>query len=86
MRLASDPKPVLSRVLDRFPEHARLIRRRFLMDASFRSACEDYHLARLELDAQHHGSAAYAEDYRRLVRELEQEMANMLRDADRPAS
>lgn len=81
MQPAPNPQPVLSRVLARFPEHALLIRRRFLMDVSFRSACEDYHLARQGLDAHQHGSAAYSDDYRQLVSELEQEMADMLGDA-----
>lgn len=85
MRSASDPQPVLSCVLERFPEHAGLIRRRFLMDASFRGACEDYHLARQELNAPQHGNAAYSDDYRRLVTELEQEMASMLRETRGPA-
>ncbi len=39
-------RPELDLILDIFPEDASLIRRLFLSDQSFRSACEDYAVAR----------------------------------------
>ena len=86
MAIALRSQPALARVLDRFPEYGALIRRHFLMDTSFRGACEDYDLARQELAAQQRADAAYSEDYRRLIEELEQEIIAMLRCKRGPAS
>lgn len=74
--------PELAIALEAFPDHALLVRRLFLQDPSFRSACEDYRLAR-------EGLATFApgrrgehrpelDDYRRVVRELEAEMRAMI--------
>lgn len=75
----------LSRVLDAFPEDASVIRRLFLADRFFRSACEDYRLAREGLVAfeRLHRDAPRpeVEDYQRVVRELEAEMRNMIHAA-----
>ncbi len=85
MGSAPVPCPDLASALDAFPEHAAFIRRLFLADRSFRSACEDYRLAR-------EGLATFGRlacetprpevaDYQRLVRELEAEMRNMIHAA-----
>jgi hypothetical protein len=50
--------PDLAMVLARFPAEARLIRRLFLADRTFRSACEDYRLAQDGLAAFERISAA----------------------------
>lgn len=75
----------LSSALEVFPEDASLVRRLFLADRSFRSACEDYRLAREGLASfgrlQGDPPRPEVEDYRRLVRELEAEMRGMIRAA-----
>jgi hypothetical protein len=85
MGSATAPCLDLASALDVFPEHAALIRRLFLADRSFRSACEDYRLAceglatfgRLACETPRPEVA----DYQRLVRELEAEMRNMIHAA-----
>lgn len=77
--------PDLASALDAFPEHAAFVRRLFLADRAFRSACEDYRLAceglatfgRLACETPRPEVA----DYQRLVRELEAEMRNMIHAA-----
>lgn len=65
----------------RFPDRARKIRRLQAEDATFRAICEDYGAA---LDALAHWRAAdqsaqqKAEEYRRLVQELEDEVLAVL--------
>lgn len=79
------PPPDLVRALQAFPDDAALIRRLFLADHSFRSACEDYRLAceglfafeRLSGD----GPRPEVQDYQRVVRELETEMRGMIQAA-----
>jgi hypothetical protein len=79
-------RPELARILARFPQLRRLIRRRYLADQAFRGACEDYRLA-CEGLATFEGLATAAprsevEDYRRLVRELEAEILAMVTGVD----
>lgn len=65
----------------RFPDHARSIRRLEGEDANFRAICEDYGLALLALEhwrAADQCAQRKAEDYRRLVIELEAEALAVL--------
>ena len=60
----------------RFPEHARTIRRLQAEDANFRSICEDYAEGLRALaywQAAGRSCEQKAEEYRRLVEELEEE-------------
>jgi hypothetical protein len=60
----------------RFPDHAQRIRRLEAEDANFRAICEDYDDALRALEywrAVDQSSRAKAEEYRRLVAELEEE-------------
>ncbi|WP_137180717.1 hypothetical protein [Roseomonas sp. AR75] len=73
-------------VLSRFPEKAALVRRLFETQPSFRSACEDYRLARQGLSAFEErlsasGPRAEIAEYRTLVSELESELLAMLSTA-----
>ncbi|HSA80985.1 MAG TPA: hypothetical protein VLE23_09185 [Geminicoccaceae bacterium] len=69
----------------RFPHHARKIRRLQAVDATFRAICEDYGEA---LRALAHWQAAdqsaqqRAEEYRRLVKELEHEALTALKASE----
>jgi hypothetical protein len=72
----------LSRVIERFPEHALGVRESFLRDERFRSVCTDYclacdSLARFEAlsDARHRDVIA---EYRSLMGDLEIELAERL--------
>jgi len=71
--------------LEAFPDLAPLVRRLFLADRSFRSACGDYCLAREGLASferlRREAPCPEVEDYRRVVRELEAEMRDMIRSA-----
>ena len=74
-----------SRLLERFPEDAALIIRMLLEDEAFRGVCEDYTLARVTL-ARLKGTHRTQEspelvEYRRLVADLEREIAGLLRNA-----
>ena len=65
----------------RFPDRARSIRRLRDADATFRAICEDYALALRALaywEAADQCSRKKAEEYRRLVKELEDEAAAAL--------
>ncbi|WP_244408507.1 hypothetical protein [Roseomonas fluvialis] len=85
MGSATAPCPDLASALAAFPEHVAFIRRLFLADRAFRSACEDYRLAceglatfgRLACETPRPEVA----DYQRLVRELEAEMRSMIHAA-----
>ena len=71
----------LQTVIDRLPEHAARVRRRFWRDADFRALCHDYQealdvLARLERATPPH--AAQIAEYRELVSELLAEAAEIL--------
>jgi hypothetical protein len=66
----------------RFPDHARSIRRLETEDATFRAICEDYAEALGALaywQAADQSSRRKAEDYRRLVKEFEDEALAALR-------
>lgn len=66
----------------RFPDHARRIRRLEAENATFRAICEDYAEALGALaywEAADQSSRRKAEEYRRLVRELEDEALAALR-------
>ncbi len=65
----------------RFPDHARSIRRLEAEDATFSAICEDYGLALRALAywrVAGQGAQPKAEDYRRLVTELEAEALAIL--------
>ncbi|MBP0463704.1 hypothetical protein J5Y09_07260 [Roseomonas sp. PWR1] len=85
MPSAPSHSPELAIVLDVFPDEAPLVRRLFLADPAFRSACEDYRLARDGLESferlRREGPRPEVEDYQRVVRELESEMRGMIRSA-----
>ena len=75
----------LAHVLGRFPEDALLIRRLVLADPAFRSACEDYALARETLtrfEALPEKPTEVA-DYVSVIAALEDEIAADLRNAVR---
>ena len=60
----------------RFPDHARSIRRLQVADVTFRAICEDYADALRALEYWHaadQASHGKAEEYRRLIAELEDE-------------
>ena len=66
----------------RFPDHARRIRRLQAEDATFRAICEDYAEALRALEywqAADHSSRTKAEEYRRMVAELEDEALAVLK-------
>lgn len=68
----------------RFPDHARSIRRLQAIDATFRAICEDYAEALRALaywQAADQSSHRKAEEYRRLVKELEDEAMAALQAA-----
>lgn len=73
----------LKHVLERFPEDTLRIRRLFLADATFRSVCEDYGLARDSLARfESFPDAAQrpeVDDYRTVIAELEAEITALLR-------
>ena len=77
-----DPIAALAR---RFPDYARTIRRLQAEDATFRAICEDYGEA---LRALAHWQAAdqsaqqRAEEYHRLVKELEDEALTALKASE----
>jgi len=76
----------LSALLQRFPEHSTLLRRRVLEDVVFRELCEDYALARLTLDALNGaqtaaGQAERIAEYIGIVEELELEISESLMSA-----
>ncbi|PWS36076.1 hypothetical protein DFH01_12775 [Falsiroseomonas bella] len=85
----SAPCPELACALESFAEEAPLVRRLFLADRAFRSACEDYRLALEGLAAFRRlpdgRQRAEFDDYQRVVRELEAEMRDMIRAARSPA-
>jgi hypothetical protein len=69
----------------RFPDHARSIRRLQADDATFRAICEDYAEALRALaywQAADRSSQQKAEEYRRLVEELEEEALEALTRAN----
>jgi hypothetical protein len=75
-------KTQLARVLERFPEAIQAIRKAFLRDDRFRTACEDYALAcdclaRFEALPDAEGREEVA-DYRSVIAELETELAALL--------
>ena len=82
---ATVQSPELACALDAFPGEAPLVRRLFLADREFRGVCEDYRLACESLASFEHlqrgGPRPEIEDYRRLVRELEAEMHDMIQAA-----
>ena len=68
-------------LVQRFPAHAQSIRRLQSEDATFRAVCEDYAEALRALahwEAADRSSQRKAEEYRRLVKELEDEAASAL--------
>lgn len=68
-------------LVQRFPAHAQSIRRLQAQDATFRAVCEDYAEALRALaywEAADQSSHSKAEEYRRLVKELEDEAASAL--------
>lgn len=70
----SDMTPILRR----FAEHAFEVRRRCVLDPEFRAICEDYAAATAALTHWERDQSK-AEDYRRLIRELEDEVLEYLR-------
>lgn len=73
----------LSQILERFPKDAALVMRLVLESETFRNVCEDYVLARwtlstIESTPEPERDRTRLADYRRLVRELEEEIDNSL--------
>lgn len=76
--------PDLAPVIRRFTEHEFEVRRRCARDPEFRAICEDYAAATSAL-AHWEKDRSKAEDYRQLVRELENEILEHLTRPLRPA-
>ncbi len=74
----------LAPVLRRFAAHEFVIRRLYAFDPEFRSLCEDFEIASHAL-AQWHADDAKAGDYRRLIEELEDEIAEFIGGLQRKA-
>ena len=72
----------IDRVLERFPECAVLARRLYLGDERFRSICEDFALAHKSLRNFEERADAdlrpEIDDYRSLIKELEEELQKYL--------
>ncbi|MDS9469813.1 hypothetical protein RGQ15_19835 [Paracoccus sp. MBLB3053] len=73
-------------VIERFPQLSTAVRQLFLRDSEFRAICEDFSLA---LESLHRFEArpdapmrTEVDDYRNLVRELEEELRRHI-EADR---
>jgi len=75
----------MSQLLERFPGDAALIGRLLVQDDAFRNVCEDFVLAKstlVKLDTfQRRQQAAKIAEYRQLVAELEDEIAEALKHA-----
>lgn len=73
-------------VAERFPDRAATVRRLYLSDERFRSACEDFALSVASLRRfETRPDAALRpeiDDYRRLLRELGDELAHYLSAAE----
>lgn len=67
----------LASVIRRFAAHEFAVRRLYAFDPEFRSLCEDFEIASRAL-AQWHADDAKARDYRRLIGELEDEIAEFI--------
>ncbi len=68
----------LAPVIDRFPALEFTVRRLCVSQEDFRRLCEDYSIARCAL-GRWKADEAKAEDYRRLVRELEEEILEYIK-------
>ena len=72
----------LDQVLARFPDRAETIRRLYLANDGFRSACADHGLALAALSAfearPDSGSRPEVAEYRQLIRDLESELAALI--------
>ena len=83
MPLRSATPSEIDAVIDRFPEHAPLIKRLFLKDRVFRSVCEDFSVAMVTLERfKNLPDADYRTEipeYKRVIRELEVEILSCLR-------
>jgi hypothetical protein len=79
--------PDLAPIIRRFSEHEFEVNRRYARDPEFRAICEDYAVATRALEYWEKDHAK-AEDYRQLIRELEDEILEHLtgpkRSADEP--
>lgn len=64
-------------VIERFERQELAVRRLYAEDQEFRTVCEDYATARQAL-ALWEERAAAVEEYRRFVRELEEEITDFL--------
>jgi hypothetical protein len=76
--------PRVAHLLARFPERELAIRRLFARDARFKEVCEDYEDASKALrhwEAAGSSGEAKAEDYRRIVAELEADVLAYLDEA-----
>jgi hypothetical protein len=76
--------PDLAPIICRFNEHEFEIRRRYARDPEFRAICEDYSAATRAL-LYWEKDRSKAEDYRQLIRELEDEILAHLTDPRRSA-
>lgn len=74
----------LAPVIRRFAAHEFVVRRLYAFDPEFRSLCEDFEIASRAL-AQWHADDAKAGEYRRLIRELEDEIAEYIGGQQRKA-
>lgn len=82
MRSPRTQKADFSCVIDRYPEHAVLIRRLLLSDLSFRELCQDYQLLR-DIITDFHASATSGmpdvpQEYATLRMELELDIVRSL--------
>jgi hypothetical protein len=73
--------------LERFQDKSAIVRRLFSESETFQGICADYLLARdaltgFEKSCRKAGAAPPIEEYRKLVSDLEEEIASVIRKAD----
>jgi hypothetical protein len=78
----------VDQVVERFPERMELVRRLYLSDEQFRSICEDFSLSIASLRRFERRPDAHVrpevDDYRTVLRELEDEIRGYLAMAEGP--
>jgi len=72
----------VSWVIRRFPAHELAVRRQYASDLEFRDACEHYALAVRALETWE-ADDAMAEEYRQIVKELEDKLRQFLNRRER---
>ena len=85
---ASDLSVVLLQLLERYPGDSALVESLFMENGTFRTVCEDLALAKRTLQKletfRKQGELTKIAEYRELVSELENEVADVLEHAKKP--